>query len=169
VPSEPPEVEHKAPVITSASLTRLPPIETAAEVMPTPPLPPVTTQVSPVVTPGLLTPPQRLETAQPSTDRKRASLTLPAARRQIPGAQFGTGMVTSLRFKEGLALIEFANDGAVPPGSVVRAYHEYALTGKKSVCDLEVIRGESGLAAAVARPGSALSALSIGDRAIVLQ
>jgi len=78
-------------------------------------------------------------------------------------------MVTSVRLKDGLALLEFANDAAVPPGSLLRAYHEYALTGKTAVCDLEVVRGEGGMAAAMARQGSELTALSVGDRAIVLR
>jgi hypothetical protein len=172
-----------SPIMTNASLTRLPPVDgPMTEPVPRPPLPPVATPAIPVSTrkpqtplmngdigaPSVLSPPAT-PPAKSADQQKRSKPAVPAAQRQIPGAQFGTGMVTSIRIKEGLALFEFANDAAVPPGSVLRAYHEYALTGKTAVCDLEVVRGEGGVAAAVPRSGSELTALSIGDRAIVLR
>ena len=57
----------------------------------------------------------------------------------------------------------------MPAGSLVRVYHVYALVGKKAVCDLEVVRGQDGIAAAVPREGSSLSQISVGDEAIVLR
>jgi hypothetical protein len=162
--------------VTNASLTRLPPVDgPAVDSIPSPPLPPVSTQAIPVSTrrskmPSVLKGNAIAPEAATATEPAKRKPAIPAAaQRTIPGAQFGTGMVTSVRLKDGLAMLEFANDGAVPPGSVVRAYHEYALTGKTAVCDLEVVRGEGGLAAAVARSGSELTALSIGDRVVVLR
>ena len=86
-----------------------------------------------------------------------------------PGAEFGIGMVKSVRLKEGVAYLEFSNDAPVPAGSVIRAYHEYAISGKTPICDLEVVRVEGGLAVAIARPGSELINLAVGDRALVLR
>src|SRR5439155_3308304 len=99
----------------------------------------------------------------------RAKSSKPATQRTPPGAKFGTGTVTAIHLKEGVAVLEFSSEAALPPGSIVRTYHDFALTGKTAVCDLEVIRGEAGLAAAVARRGNQLKDLAIGDRAIVLQ
>jgi hypothetical protein len=171
-----------SPLVTNASLTRLPPVDgPITEPIPGPPLPPVATPAIPVSTrkpqprlngdisaPSVLNP-SPTSPARSTDQPKRSKAAVPSAQRQIPGAQFGTGMVTSVRIKEGVALLEFANEAAVPPGSVLRAYHEFALTGKTAVCDLEVVRGEGGVAAAVPRSGSELTALSIGDRAIVLR
>jgi hypothetical protein len=92
-----------------------------------------------------------------------------ASQRKIPGQEFGVGMVRSVRFKEGFAVLEFENAAIVPPGSVIRAYHEFALSGKSPVCDLEVVDGGDGRTLAIARSGSDLTALNVGDRAIVLQ
>lgn len=87
----------------------------------------------------------------------------------LPGAQYGTGSVLSVRAKDNLVVLQFAPGSAVPAGSLVRVYHEYALAGKKAVCDLEVVRGENGIAAAVPREGNALAQVSAGDEAIVLR
>jgi hypothetical protein len=89
--------------------------------------------------------------------------------RQLPGAEFGTGTVTSVRIKDGMALIAFNTEGSLPAGSVVRAYHQYALIAKKAVCDLQVVESENGKAVVVAYGSSQLSDLSVGDRAVVLQ
>jgi hypothetical protein len=172
-----------SPLVQQASLTRLPPVDAPnAENVPAPPLPPIATPAIPVSThraqtpaknsgvdlPSVLSSPATPST-KPADDTKRSKPTVPMAQRQIPGARYGTGMVTSIHLKEGVALLEFANEAAVPPGSVLRAYHEYALTGNTAICDLEVVRGEGGLAAAVPRSGNKLTALSIGDRVLVLQ
>jgi hypothetical protein len=93
----------------------------------------------------------------------------PATPRQIPGAEFGTGTVTSVRLKDGLAVIEFNTEASLPAGSVLRAYHQYALVAKKAVCDLQVVESENGKAVAIVYGRSQLSDLSIGDRAVVLQ
>jgi hypothetical protein len=90
-------------------------------------------------------------------------------RRQLPGAQFGAGVVTSVRMREGLAHLEFNTNASLPRGSVIRAYHEFALTSEQPVCDLEVILSEPGMAIAKPKNGSRLGALSVGDCAIVLQ
>lgn len=87
----------------------------------------------------------------------------------LPGAEFGTGSVLSIRPKDNLVVLQFAEGAAVPAGSLVRVYHQYALAGKKAVCDLEVLRGENGIAAAVPREGSSLAQISVGDEAIVLR
>jgi hypothetical protein len=87
----------------------------------------------------------------------------------LPGAQFGTGSVLSVRPKDNLVVLQFAPGSAVPAGSLVRVYHEFALAGKKAVCDLEVVRGENGIAAAVPREGSTLAQVNAGDEAIVLR
>jgi hypothetical protein len=165
-----------APLVTSASLTRLPPVDSAAsEAVPDPPLPTVGTQATPVSTrrPPLPSVKKgdaaKTDASAPTETTKRSKPAIPAAKRTIPGAQFGTGVVTSVRLKDGLAMLEFDTSAAVPPGSIVRTYHEYALTGRTPVCDLEVVRGEGGMAAAVARSGSELTALSVGDQAVVLR
>jgi len=174
-----------SPLVKQASLTRLPPVDApSAEAIPAPPLPPVVKPAIPVSTrrlpatpaksaeanlPSVLSSPVTPATKSTDEPKRSARPAIPAAQREIPGAQFGTGMVTSVHLKDGVALLEFATEAAVPPGSVVRAYHEYALTGNTAVCDLEVVRGEGGRAAAVARRGSKLTALSIGDRVLVLQ
>jgi hypothetical protein len=100
-----------------------------------------------------------------------AKSTRPKAKtpRQLPGAEFGTGTVTSVRLKDGIALIEFDTDTSLPAGSLLRAYHQYALVGKKAVCDLQVVESENGKAVAVARGKSQLSDLAVGDRAVILQ
>lgn len=87
----------------------------------------------------------------------------------LPGAQYGMGSVLSIRPKDNLVVLQFAPGASVPAGSLVRVYHEYALAGKKAVCDLEVVRGQDGIAAAVPREGSSLSQISAGDEAIVLR
>jgi hypothetical protein len=92
-----------------------------------------------------------------------------AAPRQLPGAEFGTGSVASIRLKDGTALIEFNTDSSLPAGSLLRVYHQYALVAKKAVCDLQVIESENGKAIAVAHGSSQLSDLAVGDRAVVLQ
>src|SRR5262249_17663324 len=102
-------------------------------------------------------------------ESKPSRVKIPFSQRVIPGAQFGTGMVKSVRLKEGVAYLEFVSDAPLPAGSVIRAYHEYALSGKTPICDLEVVRDDDGLAVAVARPGSDLTYLAVGDRAIVLR
>src|SRR6476659_6312350 len=107
---------------------------------------------------------QATPAAVPAEQPKRSKPIIPMAQREFPGAEFGMGMVGAIRAKEGVALLEFATEAAIPTGSVIRAYHEFALTGKTAVCDLEVVRGEGGVAAAVPRAGSELSALSVGDR-----
>jgi hypothetical protein len=106
--------------------------------------------------------------AEPEAAASRA----PAPRRSLPplpGSQFGTGSVLSVRPKDQLVVLQFAPGSAVPAGSLVRVYHEYALAGKKAVCDLEVVRGENGIAAAVPREGNTLAQISAGDEAIVLR
>jgi hypothetical protein len=92
-----------------------------------------------------------------------------ATPRQLPGAEFGTGSVTSVRLKDGMAVIEFNTDASLPAGAVIRAYHQYALVAKKAVCDLQVVESENGKAVAIAYGRSQLSDLSVGDRAVVLQ
>ncbi|MEX2176532.1 MAG: hypothetical protein WD872_19360 [Pirellulaceae bacterium] len=91
------------------------------------------------------------------------------AERKLPGAEFGTGVVTSVRMRDGLAFLEFQDNATVPPGSVLRAYHEYALANRKAICDLEVVRTQPGAAIARPRAGSQIGELSVGDQAIVLR
>jgi len=115
------------------------------------------------------TKPSSTTPASPAEPSNRPKTGKPGAARIIRGAKFGTGMVAAIHLKEGVALLEFAGEAAVPPGSIVRTYHDFALSSNTVVCDLEVVRGEAGLAAAVARPGQQLKNLAIGDRAIVLR
>ena len=135
---------------------------------------PASTKFSPVVTtaapiPGLGTTSQ----AHPTEPAPHPTTSHAAAPRRplppLPGTQFGTGSVLSIRPKDQLVVLQFAPGSTVPAGSLVRVYHEYALVGKKAVCDLEVVRGQDGIAAAVPREGSSLSQISVGDEAIVLR
>jgi hypothetical protein len=158
-----------SPLVKQASLTRLPPVDPpAAETSTAKRLPPVTEAV-PVSTRRLV--PPKVDDNPPantSNPPKRAK-PVPVSERKLPGAEFGTGIVTAVKLKEGVALLEFSDTADIPPGSVLRAYHDYALSGRSAVCDLEVIRGEGGMAAVFARSGSDLTKLSVGDRAIVLR
>jgi len=168
-----------SPIVRSATLTRLPPIDgPSSEVIPGPPLPAAGTPAMPVSTrrsPQPAAPQndsavQKASTSEPqSAESKRPREKIPFSQRIIPGAEFGIGMVKSVRLKEGVAYLEFSNDAPVPAGSVIRAYHEYAISGKTPICDLEVVRVEGGLAVAIARPGSELINLAVGDRALVLR
>jgi hypothetical protein len=90
-------------------------------------------------------------------------------RRVLPGEKFGTGTIASVRLRDGVAMIEFDSTEAVPAGSIIRAYHTYFLTNKKTVGDLEVIRTEGNVAIAVPYNGGQLAALTVGDEAIVLR
>jgi hypothetical protein len=151
-----------------ASLTRLPPVETpTASTVDAPPLPPVGTPATPV------------------SSRRSANQTAPAPKapaaakpkpnqhskveHKLPGDEFGVGTISSVRFKDGLAIVEFGGERAVPAGSILRAYHQFALTGNSAVCDLEVVDGQQGQAIAIARRGSQITSLTVGDRAVVLQ
>jgi hypothetical protein len=163
-----------APIVTRATMTRLPAVEGTSQDQDT---------GAPIVKPASMRRPQPTDASQnqasdhapapvlttneskPAT-RKHAKSTVP---QQLPGAQFGTGWVTSIRVKDGTAVIEFENDSVVPTGSVLRAYHEYALTGKRAVCDLQVVESDSGLVVAVANGRSSLTDLAVGDRTVVLQ
>jgi hypothetical protein len=169
-----------SPLVRSATLTRLPPIDSLAnDAVPSPPLPTAGTPAMSVSTRHIGLPAaaqadpavQRASTSESENkaEPQRSHGKVPFSQRTIPGAQFGTGVVKSVRLKEGVAYLEFSSNAAVPPGSVIRAYHEYAITGKTPICDLEVIRDDGGVAAAIARPGSELMNLAIGDRAIVLR
>jgi hypothetical protein len=140
---------------------------------------------APVVLPASVQKPSRVKTtatelphqAAPPVMTSDVSLDQPvkparpkaAAPRQLPGAEFGTGTVTSIKLKDGLAVIEFNTDSSLPAGSLVRVYHQYALVTKKAVCDLQVIESEDGKAVAIAYGKSQLSDLAVGDRAAVLQ
>ena len=73
------------------------------------------------------------------------------------------------RLVESMALIEFNTDASLPEGSLLRAYHQYALITKKAVCDLQVIESENGKAVVVAHGKSQLSDLAVGDQGVVLQ
>jgi len=169
-----------SPSVRSATLTRLPPIDGSSnDMVPAPPLPAAGTPALPVSTrrpPMPAQPPADSAVQQASSsesegraESKRPRVKIPFSQRVIPGAQFGTGMVKSVRLKEGVAYLEFSNDTPVPAGSVIRAYHEYAISGKTPICDLEVLRDEGGLAVVIARPGSELTNLAVGDRALVLR
>jgi len=168
-----------SPIIRSATLTRLPPIDgQAIEAIPSPPLPAVGTPAMPVSTRRLPQPAasqtdpavQKASISEPhGVELKRPRAKVPFSQRIIPGAEFGTGMVKSVRLKEGVAYLEFSTDAPVPAGSVIRAYHEYAISGKTPICDLEVVRQEGGIAVAVPRSGSELINLAVGDRALVLR
>ena len=175
-----------APIVTRASLTRLPPVEhqqqsvgAASHNMPVPPLP----STSAVISPVSMTRP-RSANVDSAGDNAPASVLinhenlLPAAplpaknktsMRQLPGSQFGTGVISSVRMKDGMAVVEFDTQAAVPPGSIIRAYHYYALTGKKPVCDLQVVDSAEGRAIAVVNGKSQLTNLAVGDQAVVLQ
>ncbi len=163
-----------APIVTRASMTRLPSVEGTSNEHGT---------GSPIVKPASMRKPQPTDSAQNQTidhapapvlttkeskpaSRKAVKSTVP---HQLPGTQFGTGFVTSVRVKDGTAVIEFENDSVVPTGSVLRAYHEYALTGKRAVCDLQVVESDSGSVVAVANGRSQLTDLTVGDRTVVLQ
>ena len=175
-----------APVVTRASMTRLPPVEnsiqqhsTSSQAIPAPPLP----SAAPVVSRVSMTRPRsaHVEPAGSTKDGPAPVLTnsessQPAAKkqtksmpRQLPGSQFGTGVVSSVRIKEGTAIVEFETAESVPAGSILRAYHFYALTGKKPVCDLVVIDSGEGHAVAMVNGKSQLTDLSVGDHAVVLQ
>lgn len=153
---------------TTASLSRLPPVEGngTSEVAP-PPLPatPVSSHRESNSRPNQAVP--RSESKERPGQPTR--LLRSGGERKIPGQEFGVGRVTKIRMKDGLAIIEFSGETSVPAGSIVRAYHEYALTGKSAVCDLEIVDGQVGNAIAVARHGSELGSLTVGDHAIVLQ
>lgn len=176
-----------APIVTRASMTRLPPVEnfnqhqpTSSQGIPAPPLPSSAAVISPVsmsrprsahVEPAGSTKDQSPaavrtsgESSQP--DAKKQTKSMP---RQLPGSQFGTGVVSSVRMKEGTAIVEFETAESVPNGSILRAYHFYALTGKRPVCDLLVIDSGEGHAVAVVNGKSQLTDLSVGDHAVVLQ
>jgi hypothetical protein len=165
--SQPP-AENFAPIVT-----RLPPVEDLpaqhqlvnAELAP-PPLPDRGLQATPV---SVRRPARQSENAAPQKPAATKKAARAAAQRKLPGQEFGVGTVTSVRFKEGLAILEFENSALVPAGSIIRAYHEFALTGKSPVCDLEVVDGGDGRTVAVARSGHELTTLNVGDRAIVLQ
>jgi hypothetical protein len=182
--------ENLAPIVTKDRLVRLPPVDgpvtpAAAEMpLPAPPIP-AAPQVISVSSTRSAPAAQREEKAPPRPVRpvskaKPAVSVKPVegaesppakatAKRVAPGAKYGAGVVRSVHLKDGIALLEFESDSELPPGSIVRAYHEFALSGKTAVCDLQVVRGENGTAAAVARSGSQLTHLSVGDHAIVLQ
>ncbi len=163
-----------APVVTRASMTRLPSVEGSSNEQGT---------GAPIVKPASMRKPQSTDSAQnqalehgpapvltgidsKTPSRKAVKSTVP---QQLPGTQFGTGWVTSVRAKDGTAVIEFENGSTVPTGSVLRAYHEYALTGKRAVCDLQVVESDSGAVVVVANGRSQLTDLTVGDRTVVLQ
>jgi hypothetical protein len=89
--------------------------------------------------------------------------------RELPGAKFGTGTIGSVRLRDGVAMIEFDTNDSVPVGSIIRAYHEYAFSARKTVGDLQVIRNDGHVAIAVPYNGSDLTAFTVGDQAIVLR
>jgi len=94
---------------------------------------------------------------------------LPVVPRLLPGQEFGSGTVVAVRRRDGVVALKFESPLPVPPGSILRAYHEFALSGKTSVCDLEIIQSEAGVTTAVPRPGHHLRKLEVGDSAVVLQ
>ena len=160
--------ENFAPIVT-----RLPPVnESVAEHSPVPalalsPMPDRGVPASPVsVRRPAKNGPQQPASPQPAAIKKA---TRAAKELKLPGQEFGVGTVTSVRFKEGLAVLEFENSAIIPPGAVIRAYHEFALSGRSPVCDLEVVDGADGRTVVVARSGSQLTALNVGDQAVVLQ
>jgi hypothetical protein len=150
IPSAPPSASG-APVVLPASVRRPSASKTTASE-------PTHQAASPVLT-------SDVSLDQPA----KPALPKAAAPRQLPGAEFGTGSVTSIRLKDGTALIEFNTDSSLPAGSLVRVYHQYALVAKKAVCDLQVIESENGRAVAIAHGRSQLSDVAVGDRAVVLQ
>jgi hypothetical protein len=181
VASEPAEIDETlglAPIVSPDSVKRRSP---KAQLIPSAP----STGGTQVVLPASLQKPSRSNAASseptyqpaPQVMTSDVSLDQPAkparpkavTSRQIPGAEFGAGTVTSVRLKDGLALIEFNTDASLPAGSLLRAYHQYALVSRKAVCDLQVIESENGKAVAVANGKSQISDLAVGDRALVLQ
>lgn len=163
--SEP--TENFAPIVT-----RLPPVDEMSvphgnsSTVALPPIPGRGVQASPV---SILRPARPAAAAAPEKSPPTRRAPRAATQRILPGQEFGVGTVTSLRFKDGVAILEFENSALVPPGSIIRAYHEFALSGKSPVCDLEVVDGGDGRTVAVARAGSQLTALNVGDLAVVLQ
>jgi hypothetical protein len=188
--------ENLAPIRTASSMRRVPPGSgvrlppppdapaSSGPVFSAPPLPQVSNEgeSSPAAKPA---PGETQSVVQASGQRSTATHEVahqsaratadptaaarPAMQRKLPGAEFGTGIVTSVRLREGLAYIEFDANGTVPRGSVVRAYHEFALTTNQAVCDLEVILSEPGMAIAKPKAGSRIGELAVGDHAIVLR
>ena len=151
--------------LAAAPPTSVPPGASAASASTK--LSPVVATAAPLPAPGTAAEVRTTEPAPHPAPSRSASPRHPLP--PLPGAQFGTGSVLSIRPKDQLVVLQFAPGTAVPTGSLVRVYHEYALVGKKAVCDLEVVRGQDGIAAAVPREGSSLSQISVGDEAIVLR
>lgn len=175
-----------APIVSRASMTRLPPVDVSQQhaasspAVPAPPLP----TAAPVVSPVSMSRPQSIlvEPAGSTRDSGPAPVLTnrdpaqPAAKkqtrampRQLPGSQFGSGTISSVRIKEGTAIVSFETAQSVPAGSIIRAYHYYALTGKKPACDLIVVEGGEGQVTAIPNGSSRLTDLSVGDQAVVLQ
>jgi len=149
--------ENLAPIISAAEMRRLPPTDDA-------PLP-QPTAARHEATPAAMFVAEPAPAAKPiDPARQRAG-----QRRELPGEKFGAGTVASVRLRDGVAMVEFDTADSVPPGSIIRAYHAYAFAARKTVGDLEVIRSEGNVAVAVPHNGTELTALTVGDQAIVLR
>jgi hypothetical protein len=149
--------ETLAPIIPASAMRRLPPPDDAP----------------PAAQPLAAAAGARREAAPVAFESPAAPASRPIEaskqRRELPGEKFGAGTIGSVRLRDGVAMIEFDSTDGVPPGSIIRAYHEYAFAARKTVGDLQVIRTEGRVAIAVPYNGSELTAFTVGDQAIVLR
>jgi hypothetical protein len=152
------QTEPLAPIIPASAMRRLPPTDD------TPPAP-----VAPAAAPAARREAAPVTFVSPAAPAARPIEAAKKQRREIPGEKFGTGTIGSVRLRDGVAMIEFDAADSVPTGSIIRAYHEYAFSARKTVGDLQVIRTEGHVAVAIPYNGSELTAFTVGDQAIVLR
>lgn len=92
-----------------------------------------------------------------------------APRSQPTFDQYGPALAASVDLRNNQATINFPNGETVPTGSILRAYHNYAFTGKQPVGDFIVIQSTAGFAVVRPHGNTRLGKLVAGDDLVVLQ
>lgn len=166
--------ENFAPIVSAAEIRRLPPpddvVQPASATVP--PLQKVVEAPAPKAILVSQSTPQPVRVPQTIVKLARpigVAQPLSADRQPQPGEKFGAGTVASIRLNDGVAILEFAAAEMVPGGAIVRTYHDHTAGDTRAVCDLKVVSTAGGVAVAVPHNGGELSALAIGDQAIVLR
>jgi hypothetical protein len=82
---------------------------------------------------------------------------------------FGPAKTMSVDRQNNEATVGFPGGETPPVGSILRAYHHYALTGRQAVGDFVVIQSDAGVAIVRPRGQTRLVKLMSGDEMVVLQ
>ncbi|QDU25279.1 hypothetical protein ETAA8_03430 [Anatilimnocola aggregata] len=131
----------------------------------------LTQNVAPVATPGEVASPfmpaaaPQAYVAAPPAQQFAAQ----PARPRPTFENFGPAVATAVDHKNNEATVSFPGGETAPVGSILRGYHNYALTGKHAVGDFVVIQSDPGIAIVRPRGQTRLGKLMSGDELILLQ